>query len=284
VTWRVHGDGLPPVELDDWSAGLHAMSWEIGSPQVRAITSLAPGRDGTRDRTRRVGARAVTVNIAAVAGPSSLRHLVDRLAPYCDVSRRFRLTHTDPDTGAQRSLQVRSDGELGQSWDTFTWMSLPLGFVTVGLPFWRGADRVVSLGFTEDQGEPGITFPVTFPVAFPGGTPGADSGIVHNAGSAAAPWTATIEGPATALRLENVTHGTALQLFPMALGPGETMILDSYERSVTVGGDRRYDVAVVGNGSDWWDIPPGDSHLRMIAAGASTPAQVSIAYADTYYL
>lgn len=272
--------GLERLELDDWQAGWVVKSVEVGAPQVRESVSVRPSGHGTIDRTAFVGARAVTASVVAVAGPAELRQLVDRLAPFLDPGRRSTLTLGDG--GDTRQLQVRSDGDTPIPWENAGFLQLAVGWVTVGYPFWLGTERAIVLSpFAPATTTGGPTPPVTPPFTLPN-EDRATAGLVVNAGSVPAHWTATVYGPAVDVGVENLTTGERVVLTGLILGDGQVAVIDSLSRTVTVDGESRF-AAVNAAVSTWWTLPPGRSQLSVPVTSWLNPARVWFRYRDTYY-
>lgn len=278
-TVSIESPGLELLELDDWTAGWVLKSIEVGAPQVRDAITARPSGHGTIDRTALVGARAVTANVAAVASPLELRQLVDRLAPFLHPGRRSTLTLGDGT--ATRQLVVRSDGDTPIPWEAAGFLQLSIGWVTVGYPFWLGAPRSITLAPFAPAGGGGPTPPVPAPIVLPGEDP-ATAGIVVNAGTVGAHWTATVTGPAVGVGVENITTGELVLLSGLPLAAGQVAVIDSLTRTVTVNGESRFS-AVNGSLSTWWLLPPGLSQLAVPTTSWSSPSSVLFQYRDTYY-
>lgn len=277
-------DGLAPLALDDWAEGRVVTELEVGMPQPRERVRDRAGIDGTLDQTSLLGARSVTLAVHHVAGPSPLGVLLDRLAPFCDPTRRVTITHVDPASSRHRSLTVRGSGDLSAPWSHPSHMALTAGFRTVGWPFWTGAQRSITLAPSNGGGgTDGITPPLTPPIEFPEYVGGESIGEIRNAGDRPAVWQATIEGPCEGIRLSNQTTGSALDLTDLDLQAGQRMEIDSFTRSVTIDGQRRWS-AVDPSTSTWWLVPPGVSRIRMDTTASAQPAQVWFRWADTYLM
>lgn len=271
--------GIDPLELDDWDEGWVVSSVETGSPQTREVVASRPIGHGTIDRTRFVGARAVTVGVALVEQPHALRQLLDRLAPYLDPGRRSTLTVSD---GFDvRSLPVRAAGGTSVPWEKAGFMRLSLGWVSVGYPFWLGPERGVVLSPTAGAVGAGVIPPVTPPITLAAGPP--DGMIVDQSGTIGAHWIAEIDGPVSDVSIMNTTTGEQVALTGLSIIAGQKLVVDSFARTVTVDGESRFaavDTAI----STWWTLPPGVSEIAAPASSTATPSQVWFRYADTFYL
>ncbi len=112
----------------------------------------------------------------------------------------------------------------------------------------------------------GITFPITFPITF--GT-GVSSGslTLWNGGNAPAWPTFTLTGTLVAPTIMRTDTGQKLQFAPSyTLLDGETMTIDTYDRTVTIAGVSRRDQLIV---ADWFSLPPQrDTVITLSSTGA----------------
>lgn len=139
-------------------------------------------------------------------------------------------------------------------------------------PFWYGSTFSVSTVVGVITG--GLVSPVVSPIVTTGsGTLG--DAPVYNAGSAPAPWTATITGPVTTPRL--IMNGLTVQI-DGDLPAGAIATVDSRTRSVVVDGAMRPWVSYA---STWWTIPPGASTFSFRAVAGTGSA--TLTWSDTYY-
>jgi hypothetical protein len=138
------------------------------------------------------------------------------------------------------------------------------------------ADAAELLTTVRAEASGGLTFNVTFPVGFGGAGVG---GVVTatNDGTFPAPWTATLTGPLTNPRIENITADKALA-FDLVLDPGDTLMLDRLDKSVLLNGTAsRYSSLIT---SQWFDIDPGANEIRLTADAGT--GQLGITFRDTF--
>jgi hypothetical protein len=111
----------------------------------------------------------------------------------------------------------------------------------------------------------GMEFDAGFDLSFGEAAP---SGVVNvtNTGTFPAPWTLEVSGSVTNLRIENVTTGATLR-FTGTPAAGQTLVVDSYSRQVTLGGVSRY--SWLDPGSRWFDLAPGVTQLRVASSSGS---------------
>lgn len=274
-------DGIEPLDLNNALEGWVTTAIDVSVPEVRESRFERPGAHGSIDYTHLMGDRSVVLKVAAVADPQPLRNLVDRLAPFLDPGRRSVLTITDEDTSARRSLVVRRADNFAAPWKGPALMDLTIGLRTVGSPFFTGEERAITLLPNAPSSEVGMTPPLVPPLVLDV----ADDehhGIIRNDGSVPAYWRAQVDGPADGVAIRNDTTGETVSLEGLNLLVGQTLIVDSYERSVTVDGESRY--AAVDPASSWWRVPVGESQVSAPVSAWATPAQVWFRWSDTYLI
>lgn len=125
----------------------------------------------------------------------------------------------------------------------------------------------------------GFAVPFTPPFTLPAGTAGIVSAA--NAGTAPAPWTATIVGPAGGIKLTNLASGDVLDLSAnggLVLADGDTLTLDSSDRSVVLNGSasRALNLSV---GARWWWLDPGTTQIQFDADGGT----LTFSWRDAWY-
>lgn len=120
----------------------------------------------------------------------------------------------------------------------------------------------------------GITVPVVFPVTFGTGV-SAGSITIQNAGNAATWPTFTLTGPLSAPTITNSTTGQQLRFAPSyVLADGDTMVIDTDARSVTIGGGvSRRDALIV---ADWFPLPPREDVLLTLSSTGAYDASAGL--------
>lgn len=119
-----------------------------------------------------------------------------------------------------------------------------------------------------------------FPHGFPHGFGIATSGTVAvtNDGNTAAPWSATLTGPLTSPRLRLLDLDGELALSGFELAEGQTLELDSLNRTVLLDGTAsRYGSLT---SRDWFDIPAGGATIGFSASSGT--GTLSMAWRDTW--
>ena len=89
----------------------------------------------------------------------------------------------------------------------------------------------------------------------------------------------TITGPAINPKVTNVTAGAFL-LIDQTLGTGDTLILNTDYRTVTLNGINRR--AILNNSSTWFAAPPGTSYYTFLATGTDGNTSCVVSWRNAY--
>ena len=104
--------GARTMPLENATAGYFCTSLDLGWPAVRTVVNNRPDQDGIDDRTRLMGARTVSAEIAALAGAGArIDQVASSFGPFMVPSARPVL-HYILDRGAnvERTLTLRGSG------------------------------------------------------------------------------------------------------------------------------------------------------------------------------
>ena len=121
---------------------------------------------------------------------------------------------------------------------------------------------------TQDNG---VEFDVEFDLEFGGVVP-RGAAVATNAGNFPAPWTITFTGPVTNPRIENTATGQRLE-FTGTVPGGSTLTIGSLNRVVQLDGSSRYQW--LATSSQWFDLPPGVTPLRISAESGTGSATLT---------
>lgn len=256
----------------------------LDMPPVRSADAVRPLDHGTYAGTEWYGGRTV-------------RWTLD-LEGLNDVDLQSRLTEL------QAALQVKTNGLLplayqlrGQkkrlifvkprrlSWtgdaDMFA-LAAPTIIFEVYAPDPRLYDQTLlaaSGGLPQDVG--GATFPLAFPVTFTisAGTPGVF--VANNLGRFPTRPVAVIRGPVDDPIIENVTTGHRIRLFGLTLTSTDFLVIDLDARTILLNGTAsRY--SLMTSDSTWWELVPGDNHIRFTAAAYQADALLTLTYRSAW--
>ena len=291
MTVTLTADDGTVLELDDCAAGYLVQSVDIGGPEVRAVTDPRTMADGVVDRTRYVGARAITIGLRLAEDPTTRLALLDALAPFLHPGQRSWLSIAREPEAAPRMYRVRAD-DWSQPWERPMDLAMSVSWRTTGTPFSVSADlHAVTLVPSTAAGSGraynealisgttyGRQYDRTYPAAATSVAP------VINAGSAPAEWTATVWGPINGFTLQNLTTGDQLAFPTLNVAGGTNVVIDSATHTVLAGGDpgsSRYSYIDFAH-STWFRLAPGLNRMTVTSTTSSAPSQTTVAWRDTY--
>ena len=270
------------IALDSTEMGWLVTKVDPGVPVARTVTQDRPMGNGTFDSTRHVGGRTVLIDLSLIGENRQAMH--DGLAPYLDPAATLTLFVRFEIGGGYRKLTVRPSPQ-SFPWERPGGIQSTLGFRSVGSPYWTGPDIQTATAYP-DEVKPGLQFPWSFDISFPNAF-GIGPASLVNRGSMPAEWVARIFGPVTAPRLIHVGTGKQVQFKSgFSIASGDYLTLDSTNRTAWLNGDpgaSRYgqiDFAATTDG--WFDLPPGQSLVRLSGSAYLVPAQAEISFSDTY--
>ena len=270
--------GDDTLDLDDPDAGYAIQSVELGAPSTRDVSNDRPNSDGNYDQTAYVGARAVTVTVEVLPGPTSRQTLIDQVARFLHPRSRIDLLLDTERGGPVRRLRVRPD-QFSAPMEAPWHVAMSLGFKTVGTPFLTGLN-VNQLALAPLADEDGVAFDWTFDLVFPGSL--SSTVIVTNAGDQPAHWTCRIYGPVTGPRIRNETLGLQVSFPTLTIAAGSYVDVSSENRTALADGvSSRYSFLDF-VGTTWWLLEPGDNAITLPTSVHDAPAQAQISWLDTY--
>lgn len=160
--------------------------------------------------------------------------------------------------------------------------SYSLGVATANVEFHCTDPRIYSSTLTtlttsQAVSSGGLVFPAVAPLAFAGSASGGQV-TATNAGEFAAPWTATIAGPVTDPRIENITTGQTLA-FVGTLAADQSLVVSSLDRTVLLNGTASRYSWLVGT-SQWFDLAAGNNAVRF--AGTSGTGSMSLTFRSVW--
>lgn len=124
----------------------------------------------------------------------------------------------------------------------------------------------------------GLNFNATAPFTFGAVSVGGTLNLA-NAGNFDAAPTITITGPVTNPAIESITQDKTLS-FTITLATGETLVIDTEERTVLLGGTAsRYNT--LDTDAEWFTLQPGNNEIRFQAA-TTTAATMDITWRSAW--
>lgn len=248
-------------EWTAWPSGL-------GSPDIRTDDRARPRRSGVVAADDLYGARTISFEVQVKGTYAEIEAAMSALtAAFAPSNTDTLLAVRLSGTPAEYSLLGRT---RGCEWNLSKRFTHGIGdarcvFVATD-PVKYGAELTVSIAL--GTAGPGFTLPASLPAILTGGST-SGVGSVPNAGTAAVEWTATLTGPLTNPRLEDIETGRFLKI-NATLADGETLVLDSSAGAVLLDGTTPRP-NWLGAGSRWWTLEPGANSLRLVTdAGAGS--------------
>lgn len=280
---RLEADGVETLLLTR-DNGWVISALDLGAPVVRESVQAAPDADGTQDRTKWIGARTVTLAIAAdpSAGGLSLWTMRQRLAAFTSPRLRptmfFQFDATAPE---QRLTLRRSDvqdviDQLEVAALTVQWVA-PAG-VLESSALHTTVAMASGVGLVA-----GRSYPRSYPRTYPSSAV-VGSTTVTNEGTAHAYPVLRVYGPCTDPTIENITADLTLAFADLEVFAGDFLEIDTRARTIRYNADpsdSRYPNLSFPT-SRWWTLAPGDNIVRFVPDTSSEPSQVHVVYRDTW--
>lgn len=281
LTLELDDDALE-LELEN---GIAAVVLDTGWPEVRAVTTPLPDRDGVADYTRYMGQRVVTITGEIVENETARRQaILDRIARYCTPGVRPTLVVALEDD-QPRSIVLRAEA-----------FSAPLTNLSGGRfafsASWRSANdpRFYALESTTEIWLPpaaaaagriyNLVYPRTYPTAY-GGAGTIDVVVEGNAET----WpTFEIFGPISNPQITELGDVGAIAFAGLNIAQGHYVTVETATRRVYADGDPaadRYSYLDVSR-TQWFALEPGTTTLRFTGTAYGPPAQCQITWTDAY--
>jgi hypothetical protein len=284
---------LGRLDLMDKPNGYDVSEFQIGFPEVREVVIPRPLLDGAFDLTQYLGTRAVTVAMYLDQRRAPTQLLLDRLMPYLHPLYRPRLVYTIQDIQqpcvdipalpAPRALTVRGvDGPTIINGPRFQTISVQW----VADTYAQSVDENCYTFLPSDDSEAGRTYDLAFDRIYPPTLPSGSQTII-NAGNAPAHWRLTIfpdvDDPVFEVNGFQIdTDGGG----GTSIGTGQTLVIDTLQRSVRIDDDPASSVLGNTNFGSWeWSdllLHPGANSIRYQGDNLSSDARATICWYDTW--
>lgn len=275
--WQLTFNGLT---LGGAPYGVSELTGFHDAPDVRADDQMRSRAHGQWANVDYLGGRTIQASIIVTSPhPSGSTWQALSQALVAGQAAESTLTATLPGVAMGATVQVGARVRR---------LSLPIDLdYTVGVGRaeveWHCTDpriyssTLTTLSTSQAVSSGGLVFPAVAPLAFAGSASGGQI-TATNAGEFAAPWVATISGPVTDPRLENITTGQTVA-FTGTVDSGQTLVVSSLDRTVLLNGTASRYSWLVGT-SQWFDLAAGDNTVRF--AGTSGTGSLSFSFRSVW--
>jgi hypothetical protein len=279
--WLTLGGNTLPLE--DESAGYFCTNLDLGAPDVRAVMSANPDRDGMVDRTALMGARIVEADIVALVGAGAQIDAVASLfAPYCIPSVRPVLHYVLDRPGAtERVLTLRPA--------QYAWKIAGPESREIVLQ-WVASDPIVrdplvsSASSYAGTGQAGRVYNLAFARAYPIGTQAPTSGRISTPGDTPVHPLVRIYGPISGPKVatqvidamgSSINSQLGMTFFGSArVDAGHWLDIDHQRHTILLDSDPTQSMfnAVDWSRSSWLSVPPAPAYCTLTLTGTGTSA------------
>jgi hypothetical protein len=274
--------------LDLTAPGWVVMDFQIGHPTERPIVRPRSLNDGIRDDSAFVGGRAITFSLMLNNNALPTQTLLDIVRPY--FSPRYRpvliWSHAGSRDDTRRTVVRGIDAPLPVARAKFP--TLVCSFLAADAQIFSEGLNQRTFGPSASV-ESGRSYDETYDKDFPFSSP-VGSTIVTNGGNGFADWTTTlIAGDGTMVNPSLFINDLEMsfdQNGGLTLLAGQTLVIDTKERSILIDGNPSTPAFDKVNFLDWsWadlQLQPGDNLVRVDFTGTSTNGVATIEWRDTW--
>lgn len=277
----------------DCADGFVVTEFEIGWPEVREVMTPRSLSDGSVDTTAYLGKRPVTVSLRYDQTKLATQNLIDLVTPY--LSPRYRpqlvwtVQQTDPgcpgpaaSVETVRSLRVRGvDGPLVVNAPKY--LSMVLQWVAQD-PYTTGLEQSCAVALITGAEEFGRTYDLSFDRQYPY-SPQYGVTSFTPLGNAPMDWTGTITAEVTSPEI--LINNTTITFGTTVLLPGQTINIDTQERTILRNNDPNDSLYGYTNFQDWtWDeirLTPGENQIRLQADSYAGQPSFTLCWFDRWF-
>lgn len=251
------------------------------SPEVRESADDLVGMDGGIHGDFFYGRRPITMSGIVLNPTTALDRdqKLDKLSAATDALRANSILNWTDNAGVAKFLTLRRQQPIRF---TGAWQK------EFQLPMVAADPRIYSVALNAQEVSASVSDPSTvgrgfdesFDVVY---GPMAPNGqlLVTNAGTTTTFPVLTVTGPGVNPQISNVTTGQAIYL-NYTLAAGETLVLDTLNRTVLLNGtSSRYNALDFTNTS-WFGLVPGVNDLRIAFNSFTAPAKLAVQWRDAW--
>ena len=273
--------------------GFVVVDFQIGWPEVREVVTPRALSDGSIDTTYYLGKRPVTVTLRFDQTKLATQNLIDLVTPFLSPRYRPQIVWTVQQSGPWcpgpaasvetiRSLRVRGvDGPLVV--DAPKYLTMALQWIAQD-PYTTGLNQSCAVALITGSEEFGRTYDLTFDRDYPY-SPQYGVTTFTPKGNAPMDWVATITSELTDPSL--LINDVSIDFSGVTLLPGQTIIIDTLERTILLNGDPNSSLHGQTNFQDWtWDeirLTPGENQIRLQAPSYTGSPSFTLCWYDKWY-
>jgi len=282
VTWTLRAAGLADLSLIP-DEGYAVLGYDLGFPEIRAVTDLNADGDGETDLTQYFGARVVTLEVRVTGTAVERQNRVMTLRRYMAPNLRVELLW-DAAYGSVRMLG-RADRFAAVVGEAMTRQVARVG--------WRVASGLIeSQTVTQTVILPGAgavtgrVYDLEFDRVYPAGsTPGQ---ALINVGGTAPVWPLLrLYGPCTLPDVQIVTSGARWRFAAggvLTLLAGDWVDIDTYARTVKLNSVTSILQYVAPSTLAWGGFSPGVCDVQfLVTSGGSETTRLEVFHRDSWY-
>jgi len=268
------------IELHDEAAGYFVTSFDLGSPDVREVTSNRPDADGIDDRTRYLGGRLISVDLSAISDAGAqIDAVAASFGPFMLPRLRPLLHYVLDRPGApERVLTVRPHAYAFKVDDDHQ-RDVQLQFVAADPSAYDPTTQQV-IAWSGASSTPGRTYPLHPPRTYPPGGGSPTTGILRSAGDVPVQPFVRIFGPITQPVVTfTLPDGRTFRIAFLAsftIGPGAWCDVDTRAKTAYYNSDPTQNMLAR---LDWsvtsWPVLPVHVDNRVTLTGAAPTTGVT---------
>lgn len=273
--------------------GFVVVDFQVGWPEVREVITPRALSDGSIDTTYYLGKRPITVTLRFDQTKLATQNLIDLVTPFLSPRYRPQIVWSVQQSGPWcpgpaasvetiRSLQVRgADGPLVVNAPKY--LQMVLQWVAQD-PYTTGLNQFCAVALITGAEEFGRVYDLTFDRDYPY-SPQYGVTAFTPLGNAPMDWVGTIT--AELVNPNVLINNTTIDFSGVTLLPGQTIIIDTLERTILLNGDPNSSLYGSTNFQDWtWDelrLDPGQNQIRLQADSYVGDPSFTLCWYDKWY-
>lgn len=251
--------------------------------RVREVVQARPSRHGSRNRTRYLDDRVISANGATFHGATAAGAwanydaVASALAGAVDTPRLLRWTRGDVDLQTLvQTTELQSGIEVSRRCVMTQYQ------LRAEDPRAYAQELETAFGAALSAGGGGKVYPYTYPRNYVSSSGGIAE--VDNTGSLHTPPVLRVYGTvAGAFKLRLLSTGEDIVFSEDAtVAVGDFLEVDVYQRTVKLNGVADRASVLDHSANTWWELPPGEHTVQLIAGSFDASARVDVLYRPAY--